>query len=101
MRQPKHHILLCSSSKMNGEPKGMCRNKNATALIQYLETELADRGLDEILVSNTGCLKLCDRGPIMVVYPEGYWYGNVTEAAIDEILDALEDGQAVKSLLLT
>lgn len=101
MRQPKHHILLCSSSKMNGEPKGMCRNKNAAALIQYLETELADRGMDEILVSNTGCLKLCDRGPIMVVYPEGYWYGNVTEAAVAEILDALADGKAVKSLLLT
>ncbi len=101
MRKPKHHILLCTSSKMNGEPKGMCRNKNAVALIQYLETELADRGMDEILVSNTGCLKLCDRGPIMIIYPEGYWYGNVDEPAIDEILDALEEGQAAKHLLLT
>lgn len=101
MRKPKHHILLCTSSKMNGEPKGMCRNKNASGLIQYLETELADRGMDEVLVSNTGCLKLCDRGPIMVIYPEGYWYGNVDETAIDEILDALEEGQAAKQLLLT
>lgn len=101
MRKPKHHILLCTSSKMSGEPKGLCRNKNAVALIQYLEEELADRGMDEVLVSNTGCLKLCDRGPIMVVYPEGYWYGNVNQAAIDEILDALEDGLAAQRLLLT
>jgi (2Fe-2S) ferredoxin len=101
MRKPKHHILLCTSSKMNGEPKGMCRNKNAVDLIQYLEEELTDRGMDEVLVSNTGCLKLCDRGPIMVIYPEEYWYGNVNQAAIDEILDALEDGKAAQSLLLT
>lgn len=79
----------------------MCRNKNAVSLIQYLEEELADRGMDEVLVSNTGCLKLCDRGPIMVIYPEGYWYGNVNQAAIDEILDALENGLAVQRLLLT
>ena len=101
MRKPKHHILLCTSSKMNGEPKGMCRNKNAVSLIQYLEEELADRGMDEVLVSNTGCLKLCDRGPIMVIYPEGYWYGNVNQTAIDEILDALEDGMAAQKYLLT
>jgi (2Fe-2S) ferredoxin len=86
---------------MTGEPKGMCRNKNAVSLIQYIEEELADRGMDEVLVSNTGCLKLCDRGPIMVIYPEGYWYGNINEATIDEILDALETGQAVPELLLT
>jgi (2Fe-2S) ferredoxin len=86
---------------MNGEPKGMCRNKNAVPLIQYLEEELVDRGMDEVLVSNTGCLKLCDRGPIMVIYPEGYWYGNVDQAAIDEILDALEGGLAVQKYLLT
>lgn len=86
---------------MNGDPKGMCRNKEAVSLIQYLEEELADRGMDEVLVSNTGCLKLCDRGPIMVIYPEGYWYGNINQSAIDEILDALEDGLAVERLLLT
>lgn len=101
MRKPKHHILVCSSSRMNGEPKGFCRNKNAINLIQYLEEELTARGMDEVLVSNTGCLKLCDRGPVIVIYPEGYWYGNVTEAAIDVILDALEEGLPAQKLLLT
>ena len=31
----------------------------------------------------------------MVVYPQGHWYQNVTgESAVDEILDALEEGKA-------
>ena len=56
------------------EPKGKCIKKNAPDLLGYLESELADRGLDNVMVSTTGCLKLCDKGPVVVVYPEGYWY---------------------------
>ena len=49
----------------------------------------------------TGCLKVCDRGPAMVIYPGGHWYGDVNEGKIDEILDALENGNAVDKYLLT
>ncbi len=58
--------------------------------MQYLENELLDRGIDAV-VSSTGCMKLCEKGPVMVVYPEGYWYGGVDEGLIDEVLDGLED----------
>lgn len=100
MEKPKHHIFLCSSSRVNGEPKGVCNRKDATQLIQYLQTELDDRGMSDIMVTNTGCLKLCEHGPIMIVYPEGYWYGEVDEDAIDQILDALEEGRPCEDLLL-
>jgi (2Fe-2S) ferredoxin len=53
------------------------------------------------MVSSTGCLKLCEEGPVLVVYPEGYWYRGVTsEDAIDEILDALEEGRPAGAYLL-
>jgi hypothetical protein len=26
------------------------------------------------MVSSTGCLKLCEKGPVVLVYPQGYWY---------------------------
>ncbi|TCL64224.1 (2Fe-2S) ferredoxin [Hydrogenispora ethanolica] len=100
MEKPKHHIFVCSSSRVNGEPKGVCSRKEASQLIQYLESELNDRGMEEVMVTNTGCMKLCDHGPVMVIYPEGYWYGNVNEEAIDQILDALEEGKAATDLLL-
>ena len=99
MEKPNHHIFICSSSRVSGEPKGFC-NKNAAGLIQYLQSEINDRGMENIVVTNTGCLKVCDRGPAMVIYPEGFWYGALSEDAIDEILDALESGQAAEKYLL-
>jgi NADH:ubiquinone oxidoreductase subunit F (NADH-binding)/(2Fe-2S) ferredoxin/NAD-dependent dihydropyrimidine dehydrogenase PreA subunit len=44
-----------------------------------LEKELKTRGLDqEVRVVITGCNGFCAEGPIMVVYPEGIFYGHVT-----------------------
>jgi len=74
--------------------------KNSLDFIPYIEEEIADRGLDA-MVSSTGCLKYCEEGPVMVIYPQGYWYGGVTgEAIVDEILDALEEGKPAEEYLL-
>jgi (2Fe-2S) ferredoxin len=102
MEKPTHHILLCCSYRVGGDPKGKCHKQSSADLLGYLETELPDRDLGDVLVTSTGCMKLCDHSPIMVVYPEGYWYGGVdSEEAIDEILDALEDGKSAEEYLLT
>ena len=100
MQKPDHHILVCSSSRMVGEPKGGCLRKNAPDLVQYIETELSDRGIDNVLVTNTGCLKRCDEGPVMILYPEGYWYSQLDEARVDGILDALEAGKPAAEFLI-
>jgi (2Fe-2S) ferredoxin len=96
VKKPKHHIFVCASFRMSGTPQGVCNKKGAGSLLQYLENELSDRGMDEVSVSMTGCLKLCDKGPVMVIYPQNSWYGEVTESKIDEILDALEEGNPVE-----
>lgn len=101
MKKPKHHIFVCASFRMSGSPQGVCNKKGAGSLLQYLEGELSDRGMDDVAVSMTGCLKLCDRGPVMAVYPENYWYGNVTENKIDEILDALSEGKSVNEYIIS
>jgi len=101
MKKPKHHIFVCASFRMSGTPQGVCNKKGAGSLLQYLETELSDRGMDDVSVSMTGCLKLCDKGPVMVVYPENHWYGEVNESKIDEILDALEEGKACEDYLIS
>jgi len=99
MEKPDYHILVCMSFR-GLEPKGKCIKKGAAELLQYLESEIADRGLNAFL-SSTGCLQFCDQGPVMVIYPQGYWYGGITdEDQIDEILDALEEGRAAEEYLL-
>lgn len=101
MEKPKHHIFVCASFRANGEPQGACHKKGSMGLLPYLESELADRDMNQVSVSSTGCLKACDRGPILVVYPENYWYGKVeSQSAVDEILDALEEGRAAEAYLL-
>lgn len=101
MKKPKHHIFVCGSFRANGAPQGVCNKKNSLQLLQYLEQELSDRGMTDVSISSTGCLKLCDMGPAMVIYPQSWWYGRVeTEAAVDEIIDALEEGRPAAQYLL-
>lgn len=99
MEKPDYHFLVCNSFRLSGEPQGVCNKKGAPDLLPILEEQILDRGLDAI-VSTTGCLKVCDRGPAMVVYPQNWWYGNVDEDKIEEILDALEEGKPVEEYLI-
>jgi (2Fe-2S) ferredoxin len=99
MQKPDYHIFVCASFR-GTEAKGKCLKKESLQLIPYLEEELADRGLNA-MVSSTGCLKLCEEGPVLVVYPQGTWYrGVVSEAAVDEILDSLENGKPAADYLI-
>jgi len=101
MIKSARHILVCGSFRASGSPQGVCAKKGSLDLLSYLETELGDRGMSDISVTATGCLKACDRGPIMVVYPEGDWYGGIEgEEQIDAVLDALEAGASAKQYLL-
>jgi (2Fe-2S) ferredoxin len=100
MKQWKHHIFVCTSSRINGTQKGFCCNKGSVNLTQRFLEEIEDRELDdEVMVTNTGCFGLCEKGPIVVVYPEGVWYGNVTEKDVETIVDRhIEGGEIVKEL---
>jgi (2Fe-2S) ferredoxin len=100
MKKPDLHIFVCASFR-GTEAKGKCIKKDSLQLINYLEQELVDRDMNAV-VSSTGCLKFCEEGPVMVVYPQSDWYGGVTgEDVVDEILDAIEDGSTAKSHLLS
>ena len=99
MKKPDHHIFLCASYRVSGEPKGICHKKGSVELLQYIEEEIVDRGIDNVLVSSTGCLKQCDNGPVMVIYPDNIWIKEVdSEEIVDDILDALEDNNFDKFL---
>lgn len=92
---------MCNSYRVNGEAQGACNKKGAADLLQYISEECADRGLD-VTVSTTACLNNCPQGPIMVVHPNNFWYGSVqSEDDIDEILDALEEGEACEKFLIS
>lgn len=99
MQKPEYHFFVCASFRVSGEPQGVCHKKGATNLMQYLETEILDRGIDGMITS-TGCLKMCEKGPVMMIYPGGNCFGEITEEKIDEILDAIEDGGSLDELAI-
>jgi len=101
MKKPTYHILVCNSFRIAGDAQGACHKKGATNLLQYLTEEASDRGLD-VAVSSTACLNVCSQGPVIVIHPNNFWYGGVeNEDIIDEILDALEDGEPCKKYLIS
>jgi len=99
MHKPEYHIFVCNSFRVSGDPQGICNKQGAPSLMAVLEEEIADRGINA-QVTATGCLKACDRGPVMIIQPQNWWYGRVDAAAIEQIIDALEDGESVPQLLI-
>jgi (2Fe-2S) ferredoxin len=91
MQVPEKHFFVCNSFRLQGDPQGVCNRKNSVSLLQYLNEEINSRGIDA-MVSPTGCLKACDRGPILIVQPDNVWFGHVTEESIDAILEGIENG---------
>ncbi len=97
--KPEKHFFICNSYRVAGESKGVCNSKGAGELLAYLEGEILDRGMDA-QVTGCGCVKICVKGPIMLLYPDGKWFGDVTEERLDEILDAIEEGEDTSELEL-
>jgi (2Fe-2S) ferredoxin len=97
MVSPKYHIFVCTSNRPNGTQKGLCHQKSSVKVIEKFMQEIEDRDLTgDCMVNNTGCFGICSRGPIAVVYPEGVWYGNLTEEAVEEIVEKhIEGGEVV------
>ncbi len=100
MVSPKYHVFICTSCRTNGAQKGFCCSKGSVDLVERFMEEIEDRDLSgDVMVTNTGCFGICNRGPIAVVYPEGTWYGNLKPDDIEKIVERhMENGEVVKEL---
>ena len=100
MSVPRRQIMVCQSFRAAGDKKGFC-HRQTEGFLQYIEEEVLDRGLD-CLVTGTTCMKQCEKGPVMVIQPENWWFGKVeSEEIIDAILDGLEDGEPPSEYLIS
>ena len=59
-----------------------CLSANAQTVKQELEAAVAAAGIDDrVEVCGVGCMRLCSRGPLVQVDPDGALYANVTPAS--------------------
>ena len=100
LMQPfRYHVFVCEQRKPEGLP--CCAARGAAEVIDALRREIAARHLlDLVQVTPCASLGLCERGPNLVIYPDGVWYSGVGVADVPEIVhEHFEGGRPVQRLL--
>ena len=92
-REYRQHLLVCAGTG--------CVANHSFDVKEGLQTEIIKKGLqDEIQVITTGCQGFCERGPIVIVQPDGIFYQRIRKKDIPHLVEEhLLKGRPVKELM--
>ncbi len=89
----RSHVLICGGTG--------CTSSGSVKIQEAFETHLAANGIkEEVKIVQTGCFGLCALGPVVIIYPEGTFYSQVTPDDVKEIVEEhLLKGRIVERLV--
>ncbi len=83
------HVFVCTNERPDTDPRGCCKARGSEEVLSALKKAVKEKGLaGKVRANASGCLDACAQGPSVVVYPEGVWYGKVSQADAEEIVSS-------------
>lgn len=93
------HLFICINERTEG--RECCAAKGSVEVHLAFKTKLRELGLStRVRANKAGCLDQCKNGTTVVIYPQGIWYGHVTPADVNEIIEKSIIGDEIISRLL-
>ncbi|MCE2029637.1 (2Fe-2S) ferredoxin domain-containing protein [Sessilibacter corallicola] len=87
MPKPDHHIFICAQNRQPGHPRGSCAQKGCADVFNAFSKILIQKNLQNVALTQTGCLGPCQTGSNVLIYPGGTMYGSVEAEDAEKIID--------------